>query len=160
MGSVRGLCLAAGNCLRLCEREVFPSLRLARKGDLKMMKGFCTKPQENSKAPSRTSAVYKCRVPLHKPTAWEKKLIVWSGRFKREDEIPETISLEMLDAAKNRVRIKISYIMIALTVMGCILMIFQGKQAAKRHETLTNMNLEKKARLRKEAEEALESKTE
>ncbi|XP_027701073.1 protein FAM162A [Vombatus ursinus] len=160
MGSVRGLCLAAGNCLRLCEREVFPSLRLARKGDLKMMRGFCTKPQENSKVPSQTSDVYKSRVPLHKPTAWEKKLIVWSGRFKREDEIPETISFEMLDAAKNRVRVKISYIMIALTIMGCILMVFQGKQAAKRHETLTSLNLEKKARLRKEAEEALESKTE
>ncbi|XP_068921016.1 protein FAM162A [Petaurus breviceps papuanus] len=160
MGSFRGLCLAAGNCLRLCEREVFPSLRLTRKGDMKMMRGFCTKPQENSKAQPQTSEVYKSRVPLHKPTAWEKKLIVWSGRFKREDEIPETISFEMLDAAKNRVRVKISYVMIALTIMGCALMIFQGKQAAKRHETLTSLNLEKKARLRREAEEAMESKTE
>lgn len=66
----------------------------------------------------------------------------------------------MLDAAKNKVRVKISYIMIALTLMGCGLMVFQGKQAAKRHETLTSLNLEKKARLRREAEEALDSKTE
>ncbi|XP_036601691.1 protein FAM162A [Trichosurus vulpecula] len=160
MRSFRGLCLAAGNCLRLGEREVFPSLRLSRKGDLKMMKGFCTKPQENSKAQSQTSEVYKSRVPLHKPTPWEKKIMIWSGRFKREDEIPETISFEMLDAAKNRVRVKVSYIMIALTLLGCAFMVFQGKQAAKRHETLTSLNLEKKARLRKEAEEALESKTE
>ncbi|XP_074157479.1 protein FAM162A [Sminthopsis crassicaudata] len=157
MGSLRGLCLAAANCLKLCEREVFPSLQLGRKGDLKMMKGFCTKPQENSKPSSKE--FYKPRVPLHKPTAWEKKLIIWSGRFKKEEEIPETISFELLDAAKNRVRVKVSYIMIALTIIGCIVMIFQGKQAAKRHETLTSLNLEKKARLRREAEEALESKT-
>ncbi|XP_043853127.1 protein FAM162A [Dromiciops gliroides] len=159
MGSFRGLCLAAGNCLRLCEREVFPSLKLARKGDLKMTKGFCTKPQQTPKAPSQTTDFYKFRVPLHKPTPWEKKIMIWSGRFKKEDEIPETITFEMLDAAKNRVRVKVSYIMIALTILGCIVMIFQGKQAAKRHETLTSLNLEKKARLRKEAEEALEPKT-
>ncbi|XP_074070751.1 protein FAM162A isoform X2 [Macrotis lagotis] len=159
MASFRGLSLVAGNCLRLYEREVFPSLRLARKGDLKIMKGFCSKPPESSKAPSQASDLYKTRVPLHKPTPWEKKLIVWSGRFKREEDIPETISFEMLDAAKNRVRVKISYMMIALTILGCIIMVFQGKQAVKRHETLTSLNLEKKARLRREAEEALESKT-
>uniref|UniRef100_A0A7N4NMT2 Protein FAM162A n=1 Tax=Sarcophilus harrisii TaxID=9305 RepID=A0A7N4NMT2_SARHA len=146
-----------GNCLRLCEREVFPSLQVARKGDLKMMKGFCTKPQENSKPSSKE--FYKSRVPLHKPTPWEKKLILWSGRFKKEEEIPETISFELLDAAKNRLRVKVSYIMIALTIIGCIVMVFQGKQAAKRHESLTSLNLERKARLRREAEEALESKT-
>lgn len=34
----------------------------------------------------------------------------------------------MLDAAKNKVRVKISYIMIALTVAGCILMVIEGKK--------------------------------
>ncbi|XP_028937267.1 protein FAM162A-like isoform X2 [Ornithorhynchus anatinus] len=84
-------------------------------------------------------------------TSWEKKVLVWSGRFKKEDEIPEAITFEMLDAAKNKFRVKISYAMMALTVMGCVLMIIKGKQAARRHESLTSMNLEKKARLREEA---------
>lgn len=35
---------------------------------------------------------------------------------------------EMLDAAKNKVRVKISYVMIALTVAGCILMVIEGKK--------------------------------
>jgi hypothetical protein len=82
---------------------------------LKTRNGFCTKPQESPKAPTST---YSHRVPLHKPTDWEKKILIWSGRFKKEDEIPETVSFEMLDAAKNKVRVKISYVMIALTVIG------------------------------------------
>lgn len=41
-----------GSCFRLCERNVSSSLRLTRNTDLKSMYGFCTKPQETSKAPS------------------------------------------------------------------------------------------------------------
>uniref|UniRef100_A0A6I8NQF3 Protein FAM162A n=1 Tax=Ornithorhynchus anatinus TaxID=9258 RepID=A0A6I8NQF3_ORNAN len=85
------------------------------------------------------------------PSETYRKVLVWSGRFKKEDEIPEAITFEMLDAAKNKFRVKISYAMMALTVMGCVLMIIKGKQAARRHESLTSMNLEKKARLREEA---------
>ncbi|KAI5948600.1 protein FAM162A [Manis javanica] len=155
MGSLRGLRLAAGSCFRLCERNVSSSLRLTRNTDLKSMHGFCTKPQETSKAPSYT---YSHKVPLHKPTDWEKKILIWSGRFKKEGEIPETVSFEMLDAAKNKFRVKISYLMIALTVAGCILMVIEGKKAAKRNESLTSLNLEKKARLREEA--AMKAKTE
>lgn len=35
---------------------------------------------------------YRHRVPLHKPTDFERKILLWSGRFKKEEEIPETIS--------------------------------------------------------------------
>ncbi|KAF6118589.1 family with sequence similarity 162 member A [Phyllostomus discolor] len=125
MGSLRGLLLAAGNC-RLCERDAFSFLRLTRNSNLKRINGFCTKPQESPKTPPHT---YRHRVPLHKPTDWEKKILIWSGRFKKEEEIPETVSFEMLDAAKNKVRVKISYVMIALTVAGCILMVIEGKKA-------------------------------
>ncbi|XP_004467223.1 protein FAM162A [Dasypus novemcinctus] len=155
MESLRGLRLAAGSCFRLCQRDASSSLRLTRNTDLKTMSGFCTKPQESPKAPSHS---YSHRVPLHKPTDWERKILIWSGRFKKEDEIPETISFEMLDAAKNKIRVKISYIMIALTVAGCIFMIIEGKKAAKRNESLTSLNLQKKARLREEA--TMKDKTE
>uniref|UniRef100_A0AC11CUF1 Family with sequence similarity 162 member A n=1 Tax=Ovis aries TaxID=9940 RepID=A0AC11CUF1_SHEEP len=110
---------------RSYERDAFSSLRLTRNSDLKRKNGFCSKPQESPKPPTHT---YSHRVPLHKPTDWEKKILIWSGRFKKEDEIPETVSFEMLDAAKNKVRVKISYVMIALTVAGCVLMIIEGKK--------------------------------
>ncbi|XP_055480779.1 protein FAM162A isoform X2 [Psammomys obesus] len=155
MGSLRGLRLAAGHCFRLYERNASSSLRFTRNTDLKGISGFCTKPQETPKAATES---YRHRVPLHKPTNFQKKILLWAGRFKKEEEIPETISFEMLDAAKNRLRVKISYVMIALTVAGCIYMVIEGKQAVKRHETLTSLNLERKARLREEA--ALKAKTE
>ncbi|XP_043450246.1 protein FAM162A [Prionailurus bengalensis] len=155
MGSLRNLRWAAGSYFRLFERDASSSLRLTRNSDLKRINGFCTKPQESPKAPPYT---YSHRVPLHKPTHWERKILIWSGRFKKEDEIPETVSFEMLDAAKNKIRVKISYVMIALTVAGCILMVVEGKKAARRNESLTSLNLEKKARLREEA--AMKAKTE
>ncbi|KAM4888876.1 protein FAM162A [Thomomys bottae] len=156
MGSWRGLRLAAGNGFRLYERNASSAVRFTRNSELKGINGFCTKPQEGPKA---TTNMYSHRVPLHKPTDWEKKMLIWSGRFKKTDEIPETISFEMLDAAKNKVRVKISYVMIALTVAGCIMMVIEGKKAAKRNESLTKLNLEKKARLREEAA-AINGKTE
>ncbi|XP_060054256.1 protein FAM162A [Erinaceus europaeus] len=155
MGSLRGLRLVAGSYFRLCERDASSSLRLTRNPDLNRINGFCSKPQESPKTASDT---YTHRVPLHKPTDWEKKILIWSGRFKKEDEIPETISFEMLDAAKNKMRVKISYLMIALTVAGCIFMVIEGKKAVRRHESLTSLNLEKKARLREET--AVKAKTE
>ncbi|XP_063126711.1 protein FAM162A isoform X1 [Rattus norvegicus] len=125
MWSLRGLRLAAGHCFRLCERNVSSPLRLTRNTDLKRINGFCTKPQESPKAPTQS---YRHRVPLHKPTDFEKKILLWSGRFKKEEEIPETISFEMLDAAKNKIRVKVSYLMIALTVAGCVYMVIEGKK--------------------------------
>ncbi|KAL1788869.1 FAM162A [Sigmodon hispidus] len=89
MGTLRGLRLAAGHCLRLCERNAALSLTSTRNTDMKRINGFCTKPQESPKAPTQS---YRHRVPLHKPTDFERKILLWSGRFKKEEEIPETIS--------------------------------------------------------------------
>ncbi|XP_032258338.1 protein FAM162A-like [Phoca vitulina] len=150
MGSLYGLHRPVGSYFRLYERDVCSSLRLTRNLDLKTINGFCTKPQESLKAPPYT---YSRRVPLHKPTHWERKILIWSGRFKKEDEIPETLLLEMLDAANNKIWGKISYVMTALTVAGCMSMVIEGKKAVKRNEneSLTSLNLDKKARLREEA---------
>uniref|UniRef100_G1M6W7 Protein FAM162A n=2 Tax=Ailuropoda melanoleuca TaxID=9646 RepID=G1M6W7_AILME len=127
MGSLRSLRQAAGSYFRLYERGASSSLRLMRNSNLKRINGYCAKPQESPKAPPYT---YSHRVPLHKPTHWERKILIWSGRFKKEDEIPETVSFEMLDTAKNKIRVKVSYAMIALTVAGCIWMVIEGKKVS------------------------------
>lgn len=36
----------------------------------------------------------------------------------------------MLDTAKNKIRVKVSYAMIALTVAGCIWMVIEGKKVS------------------------------
>uniref|UniRef100_A0A8C9EJ20 Family with sequence similarity 162 member B n=1 Tax=Pavo cristatus TaxID=9049 RepID=A0A8C9EJ20_PAVCR len=64
---------------------------------------------------------------------------------------------EVLDAARNTVRIKVCYIMIALTLLGCLAMVITGKEAAKKDHTLLRVNEEKKAKWRAEAEKDQEA---
>ncbi|XP_009927184.2 protein FAM162B [Haliaeetus albicilla] len=92
-----------------------------------------------------------------KPTNFDKKVLVWAGRFKKEEDIPKHISTEVLDAARNSIRIKVCYIMIALTLLGCLAMVITGKEAAKRDHTLLRMNMEKKAKWRAEVEKDQEA---
>lgn len=91
------------------------------------------------------------------PTNFDKKVLVWAGRFKREEDIPKHISSELLEAARSNVRIKVCYIMIALSVLGCLAVIITGKEAAKKDQTLLRMNIEKKAKWRAEAEKEQEA---
>ncbi|KAM3935833.1 protein FAM162A [Leptodactylus fuscus] len=108
----------------------------------------CSKPEgEKTKTQGHT-----LKIPGHRPTDFEKKILIWGGRFKSESDIPELVSYEMVDAAKSKVRVKFSVLMMLLTIMGCITMVISGKQAAKQQESLSKINLEKKARLKAEEE--------
>uniref|UniRef100_U3IAX9 Family with sequence similarity 162 member A n=1 Tax=Anas platyrhynchos platyrhynchos TaxID=8840 RepID=U3IAX9_ANAPP len=98
------------------------------------------------------------RVPGHRPTDWEKKCLLWAGHFKKPEDIPETVSIEAIRAAQTTLRVKVSYVMIALTILGCIAMVIRGKQAIKRHESLTSINLEKKAQWKEEATQSTSAK--
>uniref|UniRef100_A0A8C3R7D4 Family with sequence similarity 162 member B n=1 Tax=Cyanoderma ruficeps TaxID=181631 RepID=A0A8C3R7D4_9PASS len=93
---------------------------------------------------------------LYKPSNFDKKILVWTGRFKTEEEIPLRIPPEMLDKARNKARVKACYIMIGLSIIACFAVI---ASAAARHESLTSLNLAKKAKWRKEAELEAEAKT-
>ncbi|KAF2975845.1 hypothetical protein EK904_008902 [Melospiza melodia maxima] len=101
-----------------------------------------------------------CKEPFRnerKPTNFDKKVLVWSGRFKKEEDIPRHISSEVLDTARSIARVKVCYIMIALTVLGCVTMIISGKEAAKKNQTLLRVNAEKKAKWRAEVEKGQEA---
>ncbi|XP_009888792.1 PREDICTED: protein FAM162B [Charadrius vociferus] len=98
-------------------------------------------------------------VASYKPSKFDKKILLWTGRFKTEEEIPPRIPPEMLDRARNKARVKACYIMIGLSVVACFAVIASAKKAAARHESLTSWNLAKKAKWREEAALAAESKT-
>ncbi|XP_068060848.1 protein FAM162B-like [Anomalospiza imberbis] len=85
-----------------------------------------------------------------RPTNFDKKVLVWSGCFKKEEDIPRHISYEVLDTARNIARIKVCYIMIAMTVLGWVTMIITGKEAVKKDQTLLRVNAEKNAKWRAE----------
>ncbi|XP_078264788.1 protein FAM162A-like [Rhinoraja longicauda] len=97
------------------------------------------------------------KIPGHKPSGFDKKFLVWTGRFKREEDIPAVVSLETINAARNRMRVKGSYFMVVLTIIGCIATVISAKKAAGRHESLSTMNMEKKAKLKASQQEAPKS---
>ncbi|KAM6439711.1 protein FAM162A [Rhynochetos jubatus] len=137
-----------GRAVKLLGRNIPSLLRMTEGVDPKISRRLCIKPQEESKLqPSSRSPL---RVPGHKPTDWDKRFLLWAGHFKNPEDIPETVSIETIRAAKTTLRVRVSYVMIALTILGCIVMVVKGKQAVKRHETLTSINLEKKAQWRED----------
>uniref|UniRef100_A0A3Q0SRE0 Family with sequence similarity 162 member A n=1 Tax=Amphilophus citrinellus TaxID=61819 RepID=A0A3Q0SRE0_AMPCI len=114
-------------------------------------RGMCDKLQEPKAASSPATPPRPLfRVPGYRPSEMDKKMLIWSGRFKTVDQIPETVSFEMIDAARNRIRVKAAYVMMAATIGACMVMVFMGKRALARNETLTALNIEKKAKWREE----------
>ncbi|KAJ4925072.1 hypothetical protein JOQ06_017810 [Pogonophryne albipinna] len=77
--------------------------------------------------------------------------------LRQKNQIPEIVSFEMLDAARNKARVKVCYVMMAVTIGACLITVILGKRAAGRNESLTVQNLEKKARWREEIQREKEA---
>ncbi|XP_065358878.1 UPF0389 protein CG9231 isoform X1 [Calliphora vicina] len=82
------------------------------------------------------------QVNSYSPNNLEKRFLVWTGRYKSLQEVPNLVSAEIMERSRNKMRIRIANIMMGLTVVGCAIMIYSGKQAAKRGESVTKQNLE------------------
>ncbi|KAL2311334.1 hypothetical protein Nmel_003034, partial [Mimus melanotis] len=144
--------------VKLLGRNILSVLRMSEGVDLKISRRLCIKGPQDLQSKICFVGFFLGRsasgVPGYKPTDWEKRFLLWAGNFKKAEDIPETVSLETVRAAKTTLRVKFSYFMIALTIVGCITMVVRGKQAMKRHESLLSINLEKKARWRAEGTSA------
>ncbi|XP_029462564.1 protein FAM162A-like isoform X2 [Rhinatrema bivittatum] len=115
---------------------------------------FCSKSNgiKDKEVASQTAfSGYKPFRNERRPTPLDKKILLWAGRFRKEEDIPAFVSLEVINAATNKVRIKICYVMIAITLLGCVAMVIAGKNAARRDDNLLKMNMEKKAKWKTEA---------
>ncbi|KAG7487272.1 hypothetical protein MATL_G00021460 [Megalops atlanticus] len=116
-----------------------------------------SEPRPNVPTPAAAPVRPAYKLPGYRPTEFDKKILIWAGRFKTKEQIPEQVPFEMIDAARNRVRVKACYVMMAMTILSCLAMVILGKRAAGRHESLTSLNMEKKARWREEAQREREA---
>lgn len=78
----------------------------------------------------------------HRVNNWERRFLVWTGKFKKTEEVPDFVSQGTMERCRNLMRIKIANYMMAATALGCLAMVYLGKQAAKRGDTLAKQNLE------------------
>uniref|UniRef100_A0A1Q3FGQ2 Protein with signal anchor n=1 Tax=Culex tarsalis TaxID=7177 RepID=A0A1Q3FGQ2_CULTA len=78
----------------------------------------------------------------HAPNNFEKRLLVFTKKYKSTDEVPALINQDVMERCRNQVRIKIANYMMLATAIGCIVMIMSGKRAQERGETVQKMNLD------------------
>ncbi|XP_071439863.1 UPF0389 protein CG9231 [Hetaerina americana] len=129
-----------------------------------LLRGYCNPkqlrllssvpPNEGSKLPSshtiqNETASLKVTA-MHKPNKIDKWLLVWDKKYKTFEEVPNFVSCDKMEKARNWARIKISTYLMIGTVLGCIVMIYSGKQAAARGESVTKANLEMHRRYQEE----------
>ncbi|XP_011214488.1 UPF0389 protein CG9231 [Bactrocera dorsalis] len=90
----------------------------------------------------------------HTPNNLEKRFLVWSGKYKSIEEVPSFVSYDVMERSRNKVRIRVANIMIALTVLGCCLMVYSGKQAAKSGDSVVKQNLDWHKKYNEESKKA------
>ncbi|XP_044305713.1 protein FAM162A [Varanus komodoensis] len=150
---------AAGKIVRILDKNIYSILNVTKGPHWVINRNVCSRSQVVSMQRSNPRASgFSSQVPGYKPTNWDKKFLIWTGRFKKAEDIPETVSPDMLNAARSKMRVRVAYIMIALTLLGCFAAVVSGKQAARRHESLTSLNFEKKARWREEMPQSTSAK--
>uniref|UniRef100_A0A1L8E9R4 Putative conserved plasma membrane protein n=3 Tax=Haematobia irritans TaxID=7368 RepID=A0A1L8E9R4_HAEIR len=101
-----------------------------------------TTPFQLSRRFISSSSVLKQGINNHQPNNLEKRFLVWTGKYKTVEEVPNFVSRDVMERTRNKVRIRIANIMMALTVIGCGIMVYSGKEAAKRGESVTKQNLD------------------
>ncbi|KAH8258814.1 hypothetical protein KR038_009988 [Drosophila bunnanda] len=88
------------------------------------------------------SPITRQAIKNHEPNNLERRMLVWTGKYKSQSEVPNFVSQDEMERCRNKMRIRLANIMIALTAIGCAIMVYSGKQAAKRGESVSQMNLE------------------
>ncbi|XP_050094380.1 UPF0389 protein CG9231 [Anopheles aquasalis] len=78
----------------------------------------------------------------HAPNNLEKRMLVFTKRYKSIDEVPNFVSQEKMERVRNQVRIKVANYMMIATAIGCIIMVISGKKAQERGESVSQMNLD------------------
>lgn len=137
--------ISACSLARLAGRQ----LRTGRAGALTQSRPYASSSVEPSKeapkspaADSSVNATASIGSRTHAPNNFEKRLLVFTKKYKSTDEVPGLINQDVMERCRNQVRIKIANYMMLATAIGCIIMIMSGKRAQERGETVQKMNLD------------------
>ncbi|XP_063619505.1 UPF0389 protein CG9231 [Cydia splendana] len=90
-------------------------------------------------APSSSSGSMSKR---YRPTDFQKFVLVWTKKYKSKEEIPAFVSAEIIERSRSEARIKIANVLMLLTALASFGAILAGKAAAKRGESVHQMNMD------------------
>ncbi|XP_023225897.1 UPF0389 protein CG9231-like [Centruroides sculpturatus] len=76
------------------------------------------------------------------PTTYDKYILVWAKKYPSIKDVPSAVPQETMEKARSVSRVRINIIMCVVTGVVCILMIFAGKHAARRGESILQKNLD------------------
>ncbi|XP_059046008.1 UPF0389 protein CG9231 [Achroia grisella] len=108
--------------IRLCTRYV--------------IRNMCT-PSTSGPSSSQSSARAQYR-----PSEFQKFILVWTKKYKSKEEIPSFVSADLIERSRSQARIKIANVLMLLTALASLGAIFAGKAAAKRGESVHQMNID------------------
>ncbi|GJQ68990.1 hypothetical protein Trydic_g6168 [Trypoxylus dichotomus] len=114
--------------------------------------GFLTKNVKSALCTSVRWESSNLRSNLHKVNNLEKRFLVWTGKFKTVEEVPNMVPAETVEKARNRMRIRIANLMMAATLIACILVSISGKRAHERGESLVQKNIDWHKSMKEEAD--------
>ncbi|GBN30144.1 hypothetical protein AVEN_122760-1 [Araneus ventricosus] len=57
-------------------------------------------------------------------------------------EVPKYVTPDLMEKVRNKSRIKLNIIFCFITAFVCIVMVYRGKKAAERGESLRKMNIQ------------------
>ncbi|XP_070598050.1 protein FAM162A [Erythrolamprus reginae] len=77
----------------------------------------------------------------HEVSEWDKKLLLWSGRYKKREDIPQHISAKMMSATRSKLRVRVAYFAMAFLLVGFVSAVLIGKQDVKKYRSLRYMHI-------------------
>ncbi|XP_022107637.1 protein FAM162A-like [Acanthaster planci] len=100
-------------------------------------------PQTSRTGSESSTSSESATVRARAPTNIERKIFVWTGKYKTVDEVPELVSEAALMSSKTKFRIYINLGMGAATLLAAISMIIMGRSRAKKGESVSGMNMKR-----------------
>ncbi|XP_050427474.1 UPF0389 protein GA21628-like [Adelges cooleyi] len=96
-------------------------------------------PSQTTAPDAKPSFESKANYPL---TKTKKILCVWAKKYPSVKETPDKITAEKWNKVRSVVRIKVANLTMLFVILGCIGMVYTGKQARDRGESLNQRNLD------------------
>ncbi|XP_058025763.1 protein FAM162A [Ahaetulla prasina] len=132
------LSLAVGEIVRRLDKRIF-SLARAAKRPYSITNRLCCKTEKAEEKNPHFKESVRSSPFTHEVSEWDKKLLLWSGRFKKKEDIPQHISAKMMSATRSKLRVKVAYVAMAILLMGFVSAVFIGKQDVKKYRSLRYM---------------------